>query len=99
MISNINESNFKNFIANNPTCIVMFTGSWCGPCKVAKPKVEVFAKNTGVATAYADIDDTQSTAQSFGIMSVPTFVKFENGKPKNTLVGASDDGLRILFGM
>jgi len=97
MISNINESNFKNFIANNPTCIVMFTGSWCGPCKVAKPKVEVFAKNTGVATAYADIDDTQATAQSLGIMSVPTFIRFENGKATTQLIGATDDGLKTLF--
>jgi len=95
----IDANTFQSFVSENKDCIVMFGASWCGPCRAAKPKVENLSSNSSFPVVYADVDDMQNIAQSFGIMSVPTFVKFENGKPKNTLVGASDDGLRILFGM
>lgn len=96
-MNTVNESTIKSFLTTNETCIVMFGASWCGPCRAAKPKVESLSSRTPVPVAYADIDDTQATAQSLGIMSVPTFIRFENGKATTQLIGATDDGLKTLF--
>lgn len=96
-MNTVNESTIKSFLTTNETCIVMFTATWCNPCRIAKPKVENIASKSTIPIAYADIDDTQATAQSLGIMSVPTFIRFENGKATTQLIGATDDGLKTLF--
>jgi len=84
----------------NYTGVVMFGASWCMPCRSAKPKVERLSDTSKVPAAYLDIDDNQDLAQSLGIQSVPTFMRFENGSPTGTrLIGASDDGLSVLFGV
>ena len=82
------------------TGVVMFGASWCMPCRSAKPKVERLSDSSKVPVAYFDIDDGQHLAQSLGIQSVPTFIRFQNGTPTGTrLIGASDDGLSVLFGV
>lgn len=82
----------------NYTGVVMFGASWCMPCRSAKPKVERLSDTSNVPAAYLDIDDNQDLAQSLGIQSVPTFMRFENGSPTGArLIGANDDGLNVLF--
>lgn len=82
----------------NYTGVVMFGASWCMPCRSAKPKVERLSDTSKVPAAYLDIDDNQDLAQSLGIQSVPTFMRFENGSPTGArLIGANDDGLNVLF--
>ena len=82
------------------TGVVMFGASWCMPCRFAKPKVEQLSDSSKVPVVYFDIDDGQDYARSLGIQSVPTFIRYQNGNPTGTrLIGASDDGLRVLFGV
>lgn len=82
----------------NYTGVVMFGASWCMPCRSAKPKVERLSDTSKVPAAYLDIDDNQDLAQSLGIQSVPTFIRFQNGSPTGArLIGANDDGLNVLF--
>ena len=70
------------------------------PCRSAKPKVEKLSDSSGVPVAYFDIDDGQDYARSLGIQSVPTFIRFNNGTSTGTrLIGASEDGLKVLFGV
>jgi thioredoxin 1 len=82
------------------TGVVMFGASWCMPCRSAKPKVEKLSDSSNVPVAYLDIDDAQDYAQSLGIQSVPTFIRFQNGSPIGArLIGANEDGLKVLFGV
>ena len=82
------------------TGVVMFGASWCMPCRSAKPKVEKLSDSSKVPVAYLDIDDAQDYIRSLGIQSVPTFIRFEGGNPTGArLIGASEDGLKVLFGV
>jgi thioredoxin 1 len=98
-MNKIDATSYNSFINSSGTCVVMMGASWCLPCRSAKPKVEIMSDKTGVSTAYLDVDDAQNLAQSLKVMGVPTFIKFENGKEVTRLVGANDDGLKVLFGI
>jgi thioredoxin 1 len=65
-----------------------FTASWCGPCKMIKPKIEAL-KAEGLSIQIVDVDQNPSMPQTMGIRNVPTIVLMENGTPKQRMVGNS----------
>lgn len=70
--------------------LVDFFATWCGPCKMMSPVVdEIASENEGKVAVYKiDIDQAPDVAQTYGVMSVPTFIAFEGGQVKAQLVGA-----------
>jgi thioredoxin 1 len=71
--------------------VVMFSASWCSPCKQAKPIFEQISKNEPDAYfEVVDIDDNRLMAQDYNITSVPTFLVIEDNEEVNRLVGAQN---------
>ena len=73
--------------------LVDFWATWCGPCKMMAPIVEQVAKETtasNVKIGKIDVDENPDLAVKYGIMSIPTFIVFENGNAVKTLVGMQD---------
>ena len=92
-IMNITSKNFNEEVLNsNVPVLVDFWASWCGPCKMMTPVVEEIANEMeGKAkVCKVNIDDEQSLAMEYGIMSIPTFLIFKDGKVVNTVVGVQD---------
>ena len=93
-----NDNTVENFLDNNDRCVIMFGAVWCGPCKVAKPRFEDLEKDyPNIAFAYCDVDDNQKTAQSLGVMSVPTFITFFDGSDVQSTIGANTDGMKNIL--
>ena len=67
--------------------IFYFTADWCGPCKKTRPIVEKLKKD-GYQFQIIDADYEQLLAKRFEIMSVPTFILFENEKEVARMTGA-----------
>ena len=92
-IMNITSKNFEEEVLNsNVPVLVDFWASWCGPCKMMTPVVEEIAKEMeGKAkVCKVNVDDEQDLAMEYGIMSIPTFLVFKDGKVVNTIVGVQD---------
>lgn len=91
MAQKITSSEFDQLVlqADGPV-LVDFFATWCGPCKMMAPTVDqVAAETAGKAHVYqVDVDESSDIAQKYGIMSVPTFMVFENGQVKHQGVGA-----------
>ena len=70
--------------------LVDFFATWCGPCKMMAPVIdEIAAEKAGKASVYKiDIDENPEVAQQYGVMSIPTFIVFKDGKPANKTLGA-----------
>lgn len=92
-IVNITSKNFNEEVLNsNVPVLVDFWASWCGPCKMMSPVVEEIAKEMeGKAkVCKVNVDDEQDLAMQYGIMSIPTFLIFKDGKVVNSTLGVQD---------
>ncbi|CAM3237163.1 thioredoxin [Prescottella defluvii] len=87
----INDDSFKQEVldAEKPV-LVDFWATWCGPCKMVAPVLEEIAGEHAdkLTVAKLDIDQNPGAARDFQVMSIPTMILFQGGKPVKTIVGA-----------
>jgi len=101
MALEINDANFKKEIEDSEgLAMVDFWAPWCGPCQTAGPIVEALAGEfkDKMKVVKLNVDDNQATASRFGVMSIPTFVFFKDGKEAERKVGLpSQDALKEII--
>ena len=68
--------------------IVDFWAPWCGPCKMFGPVFEeVSKKREDIKFCKLNVDEDNDISKSFGVMSIPTIILFENGKELKRNIG------------
>ena len=89
----LNEKNFEEeVLKSDKTVLIDFWASWCGPCKMMSPVVDQIAEemNDTVKVGKVNIDEEQSLAVRYNVMSIPTFVVIKNGKEVGITIGVQD---------
>ncbi len=83
-----NEFDEKVLKSKIPVLVDLFA-VWCGPCKLAEPVLEELSEeNKGkVIIAKLDVDKNPDTAQTLGVMSIPTTILFKDAKEIGRQVG------------
>jgi thioredoxin 1 len=87
----VTDATFENDVLNSgKTVLVDFWATWCGPCKMVAPVLDEIAgeHKDSLTVAKLDIDANGKTAQEYQVMSIPTMILFQDGKPVKTIVGA-----------
>ena len=87
----VDHSNFKELVSDSKgTVILDFWAEWCGPCKMIAPLVEEISEvHPEITFAKVNVDDEPAIAAAYGIMSIPTLIKFRDGKAVDQNVGYS----------
>lgn len=94
---NRNDDNIQELVDGNTHVIVQFGASWCMPCKTLKPKTEKISfENPDIVFAYVDIEGGEQFSQKMKVQAVPTVIGFHNGEVVETLVGATEAGVKGL---
>ena len=70
--------------------LVEFTADWCPPCRQMGPVLTALAAEEGerFRVVQLDVDTNPVTTNTFGVLSMPTFMVFKNGEPVLSMVGA-----------
>jgi thioredoxin-like negative regulator of GroEL len=92
-----NNTDIQQLLDENQRVIIMFSASWCGPCKTFKLKFQTISlENPDIVFAYCDVEETNELATELEIQSVPTVVSFFNGIEEASVVGPSVDRVKEL---
>lgn len=86
-IIHADENNFNDLLMSGKV-LVDFFATWCGPCKMLTPILEELASDrSDTKIVKVDVDECEKIARQFGIMSIPTLIKFVDGKIIDKKVG------------
>lgn len=69
--------------------LVDFWAPWCPPCRAQGPIIDAVAKQLGdtAKVAKVNVDKAKTTAQTFGVRSIPTLVVLKDGKTVKSFTG------------
>lgn len=85
-------ANFEaEVLQSDKPVLVDFYADWCGPCKMMAPLVEQLAKEyEGKAVVgKLNIDDEESIAAQYHVMTIPTLAVFKGGKLVDKVIGVN----------
>lgn len=89
MAVNVTKNNFKEEVLEaKGTVLVDFWATWCGPCQMMGPVMdEISAERDDIKVCKVNVDDEMELARQYKVLSIPTFLIFENGEVKGRTMG------------
>lgn len=85
------DADFVTEVLNSELPVLVdFYADWCGPCKMMAPLVKELAEryNGKIKIGKINVDENPETSAKYRVMSIPTFLFFQNGEKKESIVGA-----------
>ncbi|MDI1255567.1 MAG: thioredoxin family protein [Flavobacterium sp.] len=84
MLIELNEDTLQDVIAQNDKVVVQFSASWCGNCRIMKPKFKKMAtENENITFVVVDAEKSPESRKLANVSNLPTFAAFMNGKLVN----------------
>ena len=84
MLIELNEDTLQNIVNTNEKVVVQYSASWCGNCRIMKPKFKkLAAENDNITFVLVDAENAPESRKLANVSNLPTFATFVNGSLKN----------------
>jgi thiol-disulfide isomerase/thioredoxin len=81
MFTELTEDTLEAALTANNKVMVQYGASWCGNCKITKPKFKRMAEeNSGIEFYYVDAEKLPESRKFADVSNLPTFAGFVDGK-------------------
>ena len=81
MIQELEQDNLIDIVNNNETVVVQYSATWCGNCRIMKPKFKKLAtENDDKTFVIADAEKYPESRKLATVDNLPTFAIFKNGE-------------------
>ena len=97
MLTELDQDNLAELIAAHPKVMVQYSATWCGNCRIMKPKFKKEAtENEDVLFIMADAEKFPESRKLAQVDNLPTFAAFSNGSLLNQVQTNKYDVLKTL---
>lgn len=80
MILELEQDNLQEIVSQNPKVAVQFSASWCGNCRIMKPKFKKMAtEKDGITFVIVDAEKFPESRKLANVSNLPTFAIFNQG--------------------
>ena len=84
MLVDLTTDTLQNEIDQHEKVLVQFSASWCGNCRIMKPKLKKFATQIDSIKFFViDAEKNPISRKLANVDNLPTFAFFKNGKLEN----------------
>ena len=84
MLLELTDDTLKDIVNNNEKVVVQYSASWCGNCRIMKPKFKKLAsENENITFVIADAELFPESRKLANVSNLPTFATFVGGVLKN----------------
>lgn len=83
------ENDDLESLIRDSVVLIDFYADWCGPCKMIAPVLERIQDQVQIIKI--NIDNHESLASKYGVMSIPTLIFTKDGKEVRRLIGYTDE--------
>ncbi len=98
MIQELEQDNLEQLVSENDTVMVQYSATWCGNCRIMKPKFKKLAsENENVKFVIVDAEKNPESRKMATVDNLPTFAAFKNGSFKNQVQTNKFDVLKDLL--
>ncbi len=98
MYTELSEDNLQELVAQNEKVVVQYGASWCGNCRIMKPKFKKLAsENEAIPFYYVDAEKLPESRKLAKVDNLPTFAIFKNGELVNQIQTNQAESLNNLF--
>ena len=80
MVKELDQDNLTQLISDNDTVVVQYSASWCGNCRIMKPKFKKLStENENITFVMVDAEKFPESRKLATVDNLPTFAAFKKG--------------------
>lgn len=84
MMKELDRDNLAEVVASNPKVVVQYMATWCGNCRIMKPKFKkLAAENEAMEFVLVDAEKYPESRKLAQVDNLPTFATFVDGAKVN----------------
>jgi thiol-disulfide isomerase/thioredoxin len=98
MLEELNTDNLQEIVDSKDKVVVQYGASWCGSCRIMKPKMKRLAGAYGdISFVYVDAEKMPQSRKLAQVSNLPTFATFKGGKLVDQATTSKEDILKSLI--